>query len=375
MGSAAGQSFVEFRDVDKSYDGRVLAVRDLNLSVFRGEFLTLLGPSGSGKTTTLNMLAGFERPIRGSITLDGRPVDRLPPYERNIGMVFQNYALFPHMSVAENVAFPLAVRRTGRAETQQRVQRALAMVRLGDYGARRPGQLSGGQQQRVALARALVFEPSLVLMDEPLGALDRKLREHMQIELKQLHDMLGITILYVTHDQSEALTMSDRIAVFHRGTIVQLGTPNELYNTPADAFVASFIGENNLFDGVVEQVGNGACRVRLQGGLPIAARPMRLDGAGCAVRVAVRPECVRLAVGAPGENSFIAQVEGRVYLGDHQQLLARLPNGQQVTVKADAALVTAAGDSVTLSWSAADCWAFPAVRESDDSIHVARGET
>jgi putative spermidine/putrescine transport system ATP-binding protein len=351
------QSFVEFRDVDKSYDGRVLAVHDLNLSIARGEFLTLLGPSGSGKTTTLNMLAGFERPVHGSITLDGRPVDRLPPYERNIGMVFQNYALFPHMSVAENVAFPLAVRR------------------LGEYGDRRPAQLSGGQQQRVALARALVFEPSLVLMDEPLGALDRKLREHMQIELKQLHDMLGITILYVTHDQAEALTMSDRIAVFQGGTVVQLGTPDELYNAPADAFVASFIGDNNLFDGVVEDVVDGICRVRLEGGLPVAACATRSPDAGCPVRLAVRPERVRLAAGTPAENSFVASVEGRIYLGDHQQLLARLPNGQPVTVKTDAARATSPGEKVALSWSAADCWAFPAADAVAETIHEKGRET
>ena len=369
------QTFVEFRDVDKSYDGRVLAVHDLNLSIARGEFLTLLGPSGSGKTTTLNMLAGFERPIRGSITLDGRPVDRLPPYERNIGMVFQNYALFPHMSVAENVAFPLTVRRVGKAERHRRVGHALEMVRLGEYGDRRPAQLSGGQQQRVALARALVFEPSLVLMDEPLGALDRKLREHMQIELKQLHDMLGITILYVTHDQAEALTMSDRIAVFHGGTVVQLGTPDELYNAPADAFVASFIGDNNLFDGVVEDVHDGICRVRLEGGLPVAACAIRPPDAGCLVRLAVRPERVHLQTETPAENSFVASVEGRIYLGDHQQLLARLSNGQPVTVKTDAALATAPGTMVTLSWSAADCWAFPATDTVSEAIHEAGRET
>jgi len=354
----AGQPFVEFRDVDKSYDGRVLAVRGLNLTILRGEFLTLLGPSGSGKTTTLNMLAGFERPVRGSITLDGRPVDRLPPYERNIGMVFQNYALFPHMSVAENVAFPLGVRRVGKAEAGDRVRRALAMVRLEGYGERRPAQLSGGQQQRVALARALVFEPALVLMDEPLGALDRKLREHMQIELKQLHDMLGITILYVTHDQAEALTMSDRVGVFRDGSIVQLGTPDVLYNSPADAFVAGFIGDNNLFDGVVERIEGDTCRVRLEGGLSVIACPKQINGNG-SVRLAVRPECIRLG-DAAAENSFLARLEGRIYLGDHQQLLVRLPNGQPVAVKTEAALSTTPGQSVTLNWAAADCWAFPA---------------
>ncbi|HSU05620.1 MAG TPA: ABC transporter ATP-binding protein [Acetobacteraceae bacterium] len=360
--------FVEFRDVDKSFDGRVLAVRSLNLRIARGEFLTLLGPSGSGKTTTLNMLAGFERPVRGSITLDGRPVDRLPPYERNIGMVFQNYALFPHMTVAENVAFPLSVRRVRKHELRERVRRALAMVRLDDYMDRRPAQLSGGQQQRVALARALVFEPSLVLMDEPLGALDRKLREHMQIELKQLHDMLGVTIVYVTHDQAEALTMSDRIAVFRNGTIVQLGTPEELYNAPADAFVASFIGENNLLDGVVAQIDGDTCHVRLDGGVSVAASAKRLSGAG-PVQVAVRPERVRFGEGAV-ENSFAARVESRIYLGDHQHILTRLPNGHLITVKAEAALSTTPGQTITLHWAAADCWAFAA----DENISETRGK-
>ena len=222
------EPLVKFIGVEKSYDGRTLAVRGLTLDVAQGEFLTLLGPSGSGKTTTLNMLAGFERPTRGEILLGGRPVDRLPPYERNIGMVFQNYALFPHMTVGENVAFPLSVRRIPRAKIAERVQRALAMVRLEAFSERRPVQLSGGQQQRVALARALVFEPSLVLMDEPLGALDKKLREQMQIEIKLLHERLGLTVVYVTHDQSEALTMSDRIAVFHDGQVMQQGTPDVL---------------------------------------------------------------------------------------------------------------------------------------------------
>ena len=222
-GAPGNAKFVEFIDIEKYY-GAFQAVRRLNLTVHRGEFLTFLGPSGSGKTTTLNMLAGFERPTQGVITLDGKSVDRLPPYERNIGMVFQNYALFPHMSVEQNVAFPLSVRGTAKAEMGQRVRRALEMVRLDKFSERKPSQLSGGQQQRVALARALVFQPSLVLMDEPLGALDKKLREHMQFELKQIHEALGVTIVYVTHDQSEALTMSDRVAVFESGDIVQLGT-------------------------------------------------------------------------------------------------------------------------------------------------------
>jgi putative spermidine/putrescine transport system ATP-binding protein len=352
--------FVEFSDVEKSYDGRAFAVRRLNLSIARGEFLTLLGPSGSGKTTTLNMLAGFERPTSGTITLDGRSVDRLPPYERNIGMVFQNYALFPHMSVEENVAFPLSVRKFPKGETMARVKRALEMVRLQQFGDRRPSQLSGGQQQRVALARALVFEPSLVLMDEPLGALDKKLREHMQIELKQLHELLGVTIIYVTHDQSEALTMSDRVAVFSDGAVVQVGTPDGLYNEPASAFVANFIGENNTIDGIVESLGDGECRVALGGGLNTTARAVGLCREGGAVQVAIRPERIKLASAVQqAENRLRATVESRIYLGDHQRLLTRLDNGQILTVKIGPESTVLPGDVVALAWSAGDCRAFP----------------
>ncbi|MBV8923362.1 MAG: ABC transporter ATP-binding protein [Bradyrhizobium sp.] len=347
-------------DVEKSY-GAFRAVRSLNLSIGRGEFLTLLGPSGSGKTTTLNMLAGFERPTRGVITLDGKSVDRLPPYERNIGMVFQNYALFPHMSVADNVAFPLSVRKVPKPEIASRILRALQMVRLEQFKDRRPAQLSGGQQQRVALARALVFQPSLVLMDEPLGALDKKLREHMQIELKQIHEMLGVTIVYVTHDQSEALTMSDRVAIFESGAIVQIGTPDQLYKEPTTAFVASFIGENNALEGTAERVGNGQCLVALPAGLRATALSVGDIGPGAPVHLAIRPERIELSAGGNGaENHFRAKVDGRIYHGDHQRLLARLASGQVLTVKIDADAALATGDTVDIRWRASDCRAFPA---------------
>ena len=238
----------QLRGVRKTYDGETLVVKDLDLDIFDGEFLTLLGPSGSGKTTTLMMLAGFETPTAGQIMLAGRDLARVPPHRRDIGVVFQNYALFPHMTVAENIAFPLSVRGVPRSDIAVRVARALDTVRLSGFGERRPAQLSGGQQQRVALARALVFEPKLVLMDEPLGALDKQLREEMQLEIRRLHERLGITIVYVTHDQAEALTMSDRIAVFHRGVIQQIDTPAAVYEQPRNAFVASFIGESNRLD-------------------------------------------------------------------------------------------------------------------------------
>ncbi|MFI5012925.1 MAG: ABC transporter ATP-binding protein [Hyphomicrobiales bacterium] len=352
--------FVEFADVEKMY-GSFHAVRRLNLSIGRGEFLTFLGPSGSGKTTTLNMLAGFERPSRGVITLDGKSVDRLPPYERNIGMVFQNYALFPHMSVEQNVAFPLSVRKAPKAEIGPRVRRALEMVRLEQFGARKPAQLSGGQQQRVALARALVFEPSLVLMDEPLGALDKKLREHMQIELKQIHEMLGVTIVYVTHDQGEALTMSDRVAVFDSGAVVQIGTPDGLYNEPATAFVASFIGENNLLDGVVERVGSGHCLVALPSGLKASTCAIGDLKPGDPVHLSIRPERISLAdADGQADNRFPATVDGRIYLGDHQRLLARLANGQSLTLKIGPEGAQPTGETIHLCWSSADSRAFSA---------------
>ena len=242
--------FARFIDVQKSYDGESLVVKGFNLDIRQGEFVTLLGPSGSGKTTCLMMMAGFETPTHGEILLKDTPINGLPPHKRGIGMVFQNYALFPHMSVAENLAFPLEVRDLSKDEINQKVKRALDMVHLGDFGDRRPAQLSGGQQQRVALARALVFEPELVLMDEPLGALDKNLREEMQYEIKRIHADLGVTMIYVTHDQTEAMTMSDRIAVFNDGVVQQLASPETLYEAPENAFVAYFIGENNRLVGM-----------------------------------------------------------------------------------------------------------------------------
>jgi len=359
---------VKFIGVEKSYDGHSLAVRDLTLDVKQGEFLTLLGPSGSGKTTTLNMLAGFERPTRGEILLGGRSVQRLPPYERNIGMVFQNYALFPHMTVAENVGFPLSVRGVARGEIGERVRRALAMVQLENFAARRPAQLSGGQQQRIALARALVFEPSLVLMDEPLGALDKKLREQMQIEIKLLHERLGLTVVYVTHDQSEALTMSDRVAVFRDGRVMQLGTPDALYSRPLDAFVASFIGENNMLAARVEAIEAGSVRVALPGGMRVLATQVGTMAVGAQVVLAIRPEAIRMGEDS-GQNRAEAVVRSWIYLGDHQRLLAGIDNGVGITVKVAPGIGAATGATVVLSWAAADCLAFPAAGLADDILN------
>ena len=286
------KDFVVFDKIDKSYDGDVLVVKNLNLNIAKGEFVTMLGPSGSGKTTTLMMLAGFETPTNGEIYLQDKPISKIPPYEREIGMVFQNYALFPHMTVQENLSFPLEVRKLSKTEVQDKVKKALDMVELGNFGTRFPAQLSGGQQQRVALARALVFEPRLVLMDEPLGALDKNLREQMQYEIKHIHERIGITVVYVTHDQSEALTMSNRIAVFDEGVIQQLSTPDILYEKPENSFVAQFIGENNRMTGTIKSIGDKYCEVDLDGGGIVKALKVNIGSVGERTQRSVSPERV-----------------------------------------------------------------------------------
>jgi putative spermidine/putrescine transport system ATP-binding protein len=358
-GSAA-EPVVRFQNVQKSYDGVSLVVKNLNLEIGRAEFLTLLGPSGSGKTTTLMMLAGFEPPTQGEIYLKGRPISGMPPHKRGIGMVFQNYALFPHMTVSENLAFPLRVRGISKAEIKDKISRALDMVELPGFGDRRPSQLSGGQQQRIAVARALVFEPDLVLMDEPLGALDKQLREQMQYEIKHLHDRLGITVVYVTHDQSEALTMSDRIAVFNDGVIQQLSKPDELYERPCNSFVAQFIGENNRLKGTVEELGSdNSCTVRLASGDKVKASAVSVSKKGEATLLSLRPERVEIN---PQNDSLSNILDGRIeeiiYLGDHMRtrlsvaghsdFIVKVPNRQR-----DRCLKE--GEKVKIGWTVEDC--------------------
>jgi putative spermidine/putrescine transport system ATP-binding protein len=357
---------VRFVGIGKTYDGIAQVVENLDLDIERGEFLTLLGPSGSGKTTTLMMLAGFEAPTAGEIRLEGKALAHLPPYKRQIGMVFQNYALFPHMSVAENIAFPLSVRGIGHDETVMRVERVLDMVQLTGFGGRRPAQLSGGQQQRVAVARALVFEPKLVLMDEPLGALDKQLREQMQLEIRRLHQRLGVTMVYVTHDQHEALTMSDRIAVFHRGRIQQLGPPETIYEAPANAFVARFIGENNRFDGALQAVDGNRCTVRIASDLLIEGALAEKLAVGSGVTVSLRPERVQIA--AAGHT--IEKLAGRhltgtlrevIYLGDHVRARVALPGNDDFTVKRpidEAHRLPPIGQAVELAWAPQHCRTF-----------------
>lgn len=359
-----GQPHVKFDRVQKSYDGETLVVKDLNLEIAKGEFVTMLGPSGSGKTTCLMMLAGFETVTGGEIYLAGQPINATPPHKRNIGMVFQNYALFPHMTVGENLAYPLKVRKMNKADVEENVIKALAMVQMETFVDRMPAQLSGGQQQRIALARALVFEPQLVLMDEPLGALDKQLRERMQYEIKHIHANLGVTVVYVTHDQSEALTMSDRIAVFENGIIQQLASPAALYERPDNSFVAHFIGENNELPGVVNTISDNVAEVTLSNGEKVRALPVNIDGEGKPTRLSIRPE--RVVLDPPVSDSF-PTLDGSVleliYLGDHirgrmsvagnDDFIVKIPNDADVKR-------LATGDKVRLGWKVDDCRALDA---------------
>jgi putative spermidine/putrescine transport system ATP-binding protein len=363
--SSNDAAFVEFERVQKSYDGEALVVKDLNLSLPKGEFLTMLGPSGSGKTTCLMMLAGFETATHGDIRLAGKSINNIPPHKRGIGMVFQNYALFPHMTVAENLSFPLEVRKFGKSEREEKVKRALDMVQMGDFAGRRPAQLSGGQQQRIALSRALVFEPELVLMDEPLGALDKQLRETLQFEITNLAHELGITTVYVTHDQTEALTMSDRVAVFDDGRIQQLAPPDKLYEEPENSFVAQFIGENNTLEGVVKEIKNGLAVVQLDGGGLIDAKPINVSKVGERTRVSIRPERVeynkdRLQAEA---HTLQAEVLEFIYMGDIFRTRLRVAGRDDFVIKTRNApdqVRLKPGQKIDIGWLAEDCRALDA---------------
>lgn len=320
----------------KRFDG-VCAVDGVSVDVQPGEFLALLGPSGSGKTTILMTIAGFERPTAGQVFIGDRSVTHVPPHRRNVGMVFQKYALFPHMTVWDNIAFPLRMRKAPGREVAARIEAALEMVRLGGYGARKPSQLSGGQQQRVALARAIVYRPPVLLMDEPLGALDKKLREHMQLEVKHLQQTLGATVIYVTHDQEEALTMADRIAVLNEGRLEQIGPPEELYERPANSFVADFLGETNFLAGRVRVQTGEVCTVALDGGPVVSGIWAGRDGkpaAGALVKMAVRPERITLyRPGEAGPEAHGGVIEETVYAGNSLACMVRLGPDLQVTAR------------------------------------------
>lgn len=350
---------VSLNDLEKNYGG-VAAVVGVSLDIHSGEFLTLLGPSGSGKTTTLMMIAGFETPTGGDIAIDGKSVVAMPPYRRNIGMVFQNYALFPHLTVADNIGFPLKQRGVPKVERTKLVGEALELVQLPGYGARYPRQLSGGQQQRVALARAIVFKPRLLLMDEPLGALDKQLRENLQLEMRRLHADLGITFIYVTHDQEEALTMSDRIAVMNEGLVAQVGRPEDLYDRPNNHFVAAFIGESNFLPAVVRALEDEVVVAEYNGAL-IRAISTSQPVAGNKVMLSTRPERIRFADGATDapapQNRLSVTVTEAVFAGEHCRYMLRTGDGSSIVLKEPSSAAIRrreVGEQVEISWSVAD---------------------
>jgi len=350
-------AYLSLRNIVKSYDGRINAVDDVSIDIAKGEFLTFLGPSGSGKTTTLMMIAGFEEPTAGVIELEGEDLTRRKPYERNIGVVFQNYALFPHMTVERNVAFPLRMRRFPRDRQAARVGEILDLVGLGSFAGKYPRELSGGQQQRVALARGLVFNPDVLLLDEPLGALDKSLREQMQVELKRIHREVGITMVYVTHDQTEAMTMSDRVAVFSHGKLEQVAPPLEVYHRPRTRVVGEFIGDSNIFAGTVDASRPGYVTLDALGPVRVDGEAWRRVGKG-AVDVLVRPERIQLAAagtetGLP--NQLVMAIDVIVNYGDSvlvigstrgRRLRMRIAGAQPDSVRE--------GATVTVGWRPGD---------------------
>ncbi|HLI11156.1 MAG TPA: ABC transporter ATP-binding protein [Alphaproteobacteria bacterium] len=367
-GVKARGAAVRLQGLQKAY-GEVWAVRDVSLAAHPGEFVTFLGPSGSGKTTTLMMIAGFVAPTRGEIYIDDRPVARVPPESRGLGMVFQSYALFPHMTVAENIAFPLRMRRRSRHEIAEKLGRALEVVRLPGYESRYPRQLSGGQQQRVALARAIVFEPRVLLMDEPLGSLDKKLREQMQAEIKRIQRELDMTVIYVTHDQEEALTMSDRIVVMQSGTVQQIDTPMVLYDRPANQFVADFIGESNFLAGtVVDLDANDTAEVQHASGRRFRAAASKGVARGMSVVASIRPERLAITgdVSVAGDNCWEGRVVEIIFVGDAVKCRIAMTD-EVLTVKTqnrEIASRIAIGDEVTVTWRADHAAVLPA-RPSD----------
>ena len=326
----AAKKIVEISGVNKVF-GDNHVVKDLNLDVYEGEFLTLLGSSGCGKTTTLRMIAGFEEPTSGTIKVEGSSIEDKEPFERDVNTVFQSYALFPHMTIYDNIAYGLKMKKLPKAEIDSRVPEMLDLVQMGGFEKRFPSQLSGGQKQRVAIARALINRPKVLLLDEPLGALDLKLRKQMQIELKRLQKKLSITFIYVTHDQEEALTMSDRIAVMHDGILEQVGLPRDIYDKPATKFVATFIGETNLFEGVVEKAGGGLITITTENGkLPAEGEGFT---EGEMVAVSVRPEKMKYSPVPVAGFSIEARIKEHIFVGSVEKMIATLPNGNEIRLE------------------------------------------
>ena len=363
-----GGSELVLEDLCKTY-GSVVAVENFTATVAAGEFFTILGPSGSGKTTTMLMVAGFSFPSKGDIRLGGQSIARLPPQARGIGMVFQNYAVFPHLTVRKNVEFPLRVRRMPSREIGPLVDEMLDLVQLGSYGDRMPGELSGGQQQRVALARALVFKPPVLLMDEPLGALDKKLREHMQVEIRRLQRQLGLTMIYVTHDQEEALTMSDRVAIMNHGRLVQVGSPDDLYNRPDNRFVADFLGESNFIEGTVIATDGKAVRVRAVSEFEFSGATSQSFSVGARVVAAIRPEKLTLDREHPAHtNVWCGRVSDVVFAGAVTRY--RAEGGElslSATVQNRLAIgLLPIGAPVTFTWSVEETRVFGASEKTKD---------
>ena len=352
---------VDIKDVNKIY-GTNHVVKDLNLQVEEGEFLTLLGSSGCGKTTTLRMIAGFEEPTTGSIQVEGEPIEDKEPFERNVNTVFQSYALFPHKTIYDNVAYGLKMKKVPKKEIKERVTEMLEMVQLSGFEKRYPSQLSGGQKQRVAIARALINRPKVLLLDEPLGALDLKLRKQMQLELKRLHKKLHITFIYVTHDQEEALTMSDRIAIMHDGVMDQIGSPTDIYERPATKFVATFIGETNVFDGTIKSIVNGKAVIGIENGDVTTSGSVTETeekntgfSVGEFVTVSVRPEKLHFSAEPVEGFSVPALVKDYIYVGSVVKCLAVLPNGNEVKMERLAGEeLPKSGDKVFICWNQED---------------------
>ncbi len=356
---------IELRDVSKSYRRGVVSVDAVNLQIASGELVSLLGPSGCGKSTILMMLAGFESPSHGDILIDGHSVLSIPPYQREIGMVFQDYALFPHLTVAENVAYPLRMRNVPAGEVRERTRAMLDIVKLSGAENRRPFTLHAGQQQRVALARALVFEPRVVLLDEPLGTLDRHLRDELRAELRDIHARLGNTIVFATHDQAEAMSLSDRVAVLESGRIVQTGTPSELYERPASSLVARFIGECNMLRGTVRTIEEDTCEVVLDTGETVYALPVNVSGAGARTQVAVRPE--RIDLDPPQEsgheNRFPCRIRELIFMGDHVHCRMDLGGNSKFSIRLPASALDegiTTGTEIEVCWRRAHCRALDA---------------
>ncbi len=352
MSAPTRDPILQLIDLKKQF-GDVTAVDNVSLDIGDGEFLTLLGPSGSGKTTILNMVAGFEFPTGGDVILQGQSINSLLPEKRNIGLVFQNYALFPHMNVFENIAFPLKMRKFPKNDIQQKVESALELVQLQGYETRSPKQLSGGQQQRIAVARALVFDAPLLLFDEPLGALDKKLREHMQLELKQIHTKLNRTMIYVTHDQEEALVMSDRIAVMNQGRIEQVGSPDELYDKPTNSFVANFIGESNFIEGTVIEQNHDGLTLQLREGLRIKMDWSEPEPADVPIRFCLRPEKIFFVEDSNPQNCINGIIEEVIYVGETKRYMIRINETETIHMREMSTRIGRGrqkGENVKIGW-------------------------